>query len=115
MALRVVLRSVTDCNAMYRRLAKSMRAPRRPGDIDDICITIRASIDWVAVIKELFGIVQDVRLVRPRVMGGSMERMLQEHDVLFQRLRSSRLEGCERMSTLLALIQIELVFLGHMW
>jgi hypothetical protein len=83
--------------------------------IEDICHTVRAGMDWTASIKSWTELITGVKFARPHRLASSLQKMVHQHANLSKELRSSKVELPERVSILLTLIQIELVFFGHMW
>ena len=113
-ALRVALRIALECDVVFRQIIRSKDAITFNDPVDHACDSIRAAIDSFATIKQTSRIFNGVRLppVRP---GRPLLQSLVRHGVALHRLQQPGLDLPARMSLLLELIRIELIFFGHVW
>jgi hypothetical protein len=112
-ALRVVLRTAVESEAVFQRLRRSKGTIVKTDRVDHLCDSIRASMDFFAVVKQTAAILRGVQ--SPPAKNGSLREQLVEHGRVFRGFRAPNLDLPTRMSGLLELIQIELIFFGHMW
>lgn len=114
LALRATLWLAVECEAEFERLRRGRRLSRTY-EVDYLCDSIRGTLDAVDDIKALGRIVTGVSVTHPIVGASSLPSLLREHGRLYKSLVVSRRDLAARLSALIKLTQIELIFLGHMW
>jgi hypothetical protein len=111
-ALRIVIRIALESDKTFRRLLRGNGRIKPNSETDYLCGTIRAGIDFFAIVIQTCGVIRDVTLPRTT---GTVRKILAEHGRQLRRLGRPDLTFAERLSTLLALIHIETVFWGQFW
>lgn len=112
-ALRVAVRVATECDQAFRKILRSGRPIGRTDDVDRLCDTIRAALDSFAVVKQTASILRGSH--ETNWTPGNMRALLVRHGTLFSHVRRDGLDLVARLSLLLALIRIELLFFAHFW
>jgi hypothetical protein len=114
-ALRTSLWVAMESEQTFRRLLVSRRALSRTSEVDYLCDSIQAALEAFDDVKAMARVLRGAQLPSPRVGGVSLRNLLMRHGQLLKKL-SLREEGLVgRMSTLVSLNQIELIFFSHMW
>ena len=111
-ALRAVLRIISESDMVFRTALKSGQLSRWTERTEHLCDSIESGIALFATVK------QSARIVRGVVVSkrsGSLRSLLAEHGRLFKRLQKKRLGLPVRLSLVLQLVRIELIFFAHMW
>jgi hypothetical protein len=111
-ALRAVLRIIAESDLVFRTALKSGQLNRWTERTEHLCDSIESGLALFATIKQSAGIIRGV-VVSKR--SGSLRSMLAEHGRLFKRLQKEGLGLPVRLSLVLQLVRIELIFFAHMW
>lgn len=106
--LRIALESDTTFRALLRR--KDPLAPT--AQTDYLCGTIRSGIDFFSVVMQTAVGIRGV--VVPR-RSGSLRQLMVEHGKYLRLLEQPKLSLGPRLSLLVALIRVELMFFGYSW
>jgi hypothetical protein len=114
-ALHATVSVAIECDQAFRRIQRSRRPLQRTFDVDYLCDSIHVAIPEFSQIKALGRIVRDVHLEQPRSGRLDLASLLTEHTRMMPSLRSIRADFAGRLTTLLAMNQIELLFFAHMW
>jgi hypothetical protein len=112
-AVRVVVRIAAESDGVFRAISRKDGPVGRTAKVDHLCDSIEAGMDFFSTVKQSARIIQGVKL--PRTKRGSVRSILVEHAKLFEHLQRRNLGLPRRLSILLELIRIELIFFGHVW
>jgi hypothetical protein len=112
-AVRVVVRISAESDAVFRQVLRK-RGPIAWSDrVDHLCDSIEAGMEFFATVKQSARIIGGVRL--PPRKSGSLRSLVAEHRELFDDLQKRDIGLPKRLSVLLELIRIELIFFSHVW
>jgi hypothetical protein len=111
-ALRSVLRLACESGQLFATIS---RVPIRSTErLEHFCDSVQAGMDFIATVKQTAGVLRGVSYP-PRERNGSLLRLLAVHGRLLGRIQQPALGLERRLSLLLELVQIELIFFAHVW
>ncbi len=113
-ALRTTLGAVVECEMVFKHVRRHARITRSY-EVDFLCDSIRAAVDAFDDIKAMGRIVKGASVSHPLPRANSLKGLLQQHGLLYARLTAEPSNLPERLSNLIKMTQIELIFWGHMW
>jgi hypothetical protein len=111
-AIQVVLRIALESNDAFGKVLRQKGPVWRTDELDHLCDSIRAGIDFFAVVKQTANCIRDVT---PPHTTGSLRQMMLQHRKCLAPLRDPKLSLPKRLSLLLVMIRIELIVFGHLW
>jgi len=114
-ALRTSLWVAMESEQTFRRLRVSRRGLSRTSEVDYLCDSIQAALEDFDDVKAMARVLRGAKLPGPRIGGVSLRSLLMTHKELLRKLSLRREGFVSRMSTLVSLNQIELIFFSHMW
>jgi hypothetical protein len=113
-AIHIVIRIAFESDEAFRKILRCPGSPVPTKETDYLCDTIRSGIDFFAIVSQTAAIIRGVVKPKPR-QRWTLTEMLVEHGKCVRRLETKSLNLSQRMTLLLALIQIETIFFGHFW
>lgn len=111
--VRVVVRITAEADAVFRSIIRRDGPIPWNDRVDHLCDSIEAGIEFFATVKQSARVIRGVDL--PRAMTSSLRRLMVEHTKLFRALQAPEHGLPRRLSILLGLIRIELIFFAHVW
>jgi hypothetical protein len=112
-ALRVVLRIASESDTVFRQILRRRGSVRWNERVDYLCDSIRSGMDFFAIVKQTARTLEGIEPLQQR--SERLRDLLTRHTRLFKRIQARDLGLSERLSIVLQLIQIELIFFGHFW
>jgi hypothetical protein len=112
-SLQVVLRIASESDTVFRRILRRRGPVRWDDQVDHLCDSIEAGMEFFAAVKQSARTIRGVNL--PPRKSKALRDLLVDHKDLFRRVQARGLGLPRRLSALLELIRIELIFFGHVW
>ena len=113
-AIHIVIRIALESDAVFRRALRRSGPLIPTKETDYVCDSIRSGMDFSAIVIQTAAVIRGVVKPQPRQVW-PLRRMLLDHGKYLERLGLKNLGLSQRISLVLALIQIETIFLGHFW
>lgn len=114
-ALRETLDLAIRSEELFKKLRRARPRISRSYAVDYLCSCIEVGMSSFAEVRALGRIIRGVKLAHPRSGSTGFAKMFAEHAALFRKLRSKELDFASRLSVVLSMNQIELIFFAHMW
>jgi hypothetical protein len=115
LALKETIEVATRCEETFAKLRRSARRLVSSYSIDYLCSFIELGMRSFSEVRSLGRTLKGVHLDHPRRGPASFESLFVEHARLYRQLRSPKTDFSLRLSALVSLNQIELIFFAHMW
>lgn len=111
-AIRVILRIALESDVAFRNVLRRKGSIDLTDELDYVCDSIQAGMDFFALVKEKGAIIRDVKTPRE---SGSLRHMMLKHGKYLRLLRDPKPGLPRRISLLLALVRINLIVFAHLW
>jgi hypothetical protein len=111
-AIGVALGIALEADTVFQRVLRRKGHVQLSEELDHLCDSVRAGIDFFATIKQTAAI---IRGVKTRRKSGPLRRLMVEHGKCLKRMGDPKLDLPQRLSVLLELIQLDLLVFAHTW